>query len=228
VVTPAELPAEINALKSQQYRWTKGAIETARKILPRLWKSKLPLEIKIHSTFHLTSNMVYPFILLLALLNLPMVLIKNYVPESRFYFFIFAFFVTSFWASFFFYAISHITLYSDWKKRLILFPIFMSGSMGFSVNNTKAVLSGLFNRKSPFIRTPKFQLTGKKDNLNNKTYRTILDKTFIFEIFMAIYSCIGVITALYFFELGILPFMLMFFTGFGLIGFLSIKHYLSN
>jgi cellulose synthase/poly-beta-1,6-N-acetylglucosamine synthase-like glycosyltransferase len=228
VVTPSELPAEINALKSQQYRWTKGAIETARKILPRLWKSKLPLEIKIHSTFHLTSNMVYPFILLLAILNLPMVLIKNFIPESRFYFFIFTFFVTSFWASFLFYAISHKSLYSDWKKRLILFPVFMSGSMGFSINNTKAVLSGLFNRKSAFIRTPKYQLTGKKGNFNKKTYRTILDKSVIFEIFMAIYSWIGLIIALYYFELGIIPFMFMFFIGFGLIGFLSIKHYLSN
>jgi len=31
VTSPAELPAEVNALKSQQFRWTKGAIETARK-----------------------------------------------------------------------------------------------------------------------------------------------------------------------------------------------------
>jgi hypothetical protein len=39
VTSPAELPSEINALKSQQFRWTKGAIETARKMLPSVWKS---------------------------------------------------------------------------------------------------------------------------------------------------------------------------------------------
>ena len=55
VTSPAELPAEVNALKSQQFRWTKGAIETARKILPEVWRSGIPLRLKIHSTFHLTN-----------------------------------------------------------------------------------------------------------------------------------------------------------------------------
>jgi len=44
--SPAELPSEINALKAQQFRWTKGAIETAKKILPLVWKSKIPLRVK--------------------------------------------------------------------------------------------------------------------------------------------------------------------------------------
>ncbi len=63
VTSPAELPAEVNALKSQQFRWTKGAIETARKMIPEVWKSNIPLRIKIHSTFHLTNNIVFPFII---------------------------------------------------------------------------------------------------------------------------------------------------------------------
>jgi cellulose synthase/poly-beta-1,6-N-acetylglucosamine synthase-like glycosyltransferase len=228
VVTPSELPAEINSLKSQQYRWTKGAVETARKILPKLWKSKLPLKLKIHSTFHLTNNLVYPFILVLALLNLPLVLIKNNIPESKVYFVIFAFFVISFWASFIFYAISQKTLYHDWKKRLMLFPVFMSGSMGFSINNTRAVIAGLLNFRTPFIRTPKYRLMGKGGSFGNKSYRSRMDKTVIFEILMAIYSCVGIVVAIYYLELGIMPFMFMFFAGYSLIGYLSIKHYITN
>ncbi|HMK38878.1 MAG TPA: cellulose synthase family protein, partial [Bacteroidota bacterium] len=77
VTSPAELPSEINALKSQQFRWTKGAIETARKILPHVWKSKLPLKIKIHATFHLTNNLVFPFIVLAGILNVPLVFLKH-------------------------------------------------------------------------------------------------------------------------------------------------------
>ena len=227
VVTPSELPAEINALKSQQYRWTKGAVETARKILPRLWKSKLPLNLKIHSTLHLTNNFVYPFILLLALLNIPLLIIKNQVPASEHYFFIFAFFLISFWASFLFYAISQKSLYPDWKKRMVLFPLFMSGSMGFSVNNTQAVIDGLLNVKTPFIRTPKYRLMGKTGAFVSR-YRMRLNKGVIFEIFMALYCCVGVVVSFYYFELGILPFMLMFFCGFGFIGYLSIKHYLKH
>ncbi len=62
ITTPAELPAEMNALKAQQFRWTKGAIETAKKLLPLVWKSKIPLRIKLQSTFHLSNNIVFPFI----------------------------------------------------------------------------------------------------------------------------------------------------------------------
>ncbi|MEY3312305.1 MAG: hypothetical protein RL348_1654, partial [Bacteroidota bacterium] len=66
VTSPAELPADINGLKTQQFRWTKGAVETAIKLLPMVWKSSLPLKIKAECTVHLTSNIVFPFILLTA------------------------------------------------------------------------------------------------------------------------------------------------------------------
>jgi len=227
VVTPAELPAEINALKSQQYRWTKGAVETARKILPKLWRSDLSIKIKIHSTFHLTNNFVYPFILILALLNLPLIIVKNHIPESEIFFMIFAFFLLSFGASFLFYAISQKALYKDWKKRMLLFPVFMSGSMGFSINNTKAVIQGLFKLKTPFIRTPKYELIGTNGSFFGKKYGNSTDKMVIIEILMSLYSFLGVVVAIYYFEIGIIPFMLMFFAGFSLIGYLSIKHHLT-
>ena len=227
VVTPAELPAEINALKSQQYRWTKGAVETARKILPSLWKSKLPLKLKLHSTFHLTNNFVYPFILLLAFLNLPIILIKNHNPDTGVFFIIFSFFLLSFGGSFLFYALSQKSLYKDWKKRMLLFPVFMSGSMGFSVNNTRAVLQGLFRIRTPFIRTPKYKLMGNNGSFFGKTYRISTDKMVIVELFMSIYSCIGLCIAIYYLEIGIIPFMFMFFAGFSLIFYLSIKHHLN-
>jgi hypothetical protein len=226
VVTPAELPAEINALKSQQYRWTKGAVETALKILPSLWKSRASLKLKIHSTLHLTNNLVYPFILVLAILNLPLIIIKNKIPESGVFFVIFSFFLLSFAGSFLFYALSQKTLHKDWKKRMLLFPVFMSGSMGFSINNTKAVIQGLFKIRTPFIRTPKYKLIGNKGTFFGKNYKISWDKMVLFELFMSIYSCIGLVIAIYYFELGIIPFMSMFFAGFSLIGYLSIKHHL--
>ena len=227
VVTPAELPAEINALKSQQYRWTKGAVETAKKILPLLWKSKIPLKIKIHSTFHLTNNMVYPFILILAVLNLPIIVIKNEVPQSGLYFAIFAFFIISFASSFLFYAISQYRIYQNWIKRLWLFPLFMSGSMGLSLNNTIAVIQAFLATKTPFIRTPKYRIIGKEGSFIGKHYFISLDKTVFMELLMAVYCCIAVILGFYYFEFGILPFLIMFFAGYSIIGYLSVRHYLS-
>ena len=65
VVTPAELPVDMNGFKSQQHRWTKGSIQTCKKLLPAIWRSKLPLPIKVEATGHLVSNFAY---LLLACL----------------------------------------------------------------------------------------------------------------------------------------------------------------
>lgn len=228
IATPAELPAEVNALKNQQYRWTKGSVETALKILPELWKSALPFKLKIHSSFHLTNNFVYPFILILSVLNLPLIMIKHSVPNTNMYFFIFAFFLVSFAISFLFYAISQKSLYPDWIKRMFIFPVFMSGSMGLSINNSRAVFSAILRHKSPFIRTPKYHITADSQKIQNKQYKSGLTNIVFWEISMALYSFISVIIALYYLEFGIIPFMLMFLFGFGTIGYLSLKHYFSN
>ncbi len=226
IPTMSELPAEINALKGQQYRWTKGAIETARKILPVLWTSNQSLYKKIHGTFHLTANMVYPFILLLAILNLPIILIKKELPQTGIYFIIFTFFMLSFASSFVFYLLSQKAIHKDWMKRMLMFPVFMSGSMGLSINNSWAVIQGLLKIQTPFIRTPKYRLIGKSDTFEGKGYGTTLDKMVYVEILMAVYSCFSVILAIYYLELGLLPFMIMFLAGFSITGFLSIKHYI--
>ncbi|NNF22426.1 MAG: glycosyltransferase, partial [Saprospiraceae bacterium] len=61
VLSPAELPSEMNGLKSQQYRWMKGGAETARKLLPQVWRSKLKTIQKIHATTHLMGSSVFLF-----------------------------------------------------------------------------------------------------------------------------------------------------------------------
>jgi cellulose synthase/poly-beta-1,6-N-acetylglucosamine synthase-like glycosyltransferase len=128
VTSPAELPAEINALKSQQFRWTKGAIETARKLLPMVWKSDIPFRIKFHSTFHLTNNIVFPFIILASILNVPLTFIKH-GGQFNAYFDFMSVFVLAFIGSFLFYMYSQKDIYADWRKRIMLFPVFMAGSI---------------------------------------------------------------------------------------------------
>lgn len=229
VTSPAELPSEINALKSQQFRWTKGAIETAKKILPRVWKAKLPLRVKLQCTIHLTNNLVFPFILLTGILNVPLIFIKQKGNHETFFAFM-SVFVLAFISSFLFYLYSQKDVYKDWKKRIFLFPLFMSGSMGFSVNNSRAVIEGLFNRKSAFVRTPKFRIETGKDTWKDKKYRAHakLTMSVVIELLLAAYCLVGVIASLYFLEIAALPFQLLFFLGFGLVGALSIRHSLAT
>jgi cellulose synthase/poly-beta-1,6-N-acetylglucosamine synthase-like glycosyltransferase len=222
--SPAELPSEINALKSQQFRWTKGAVETAKKILPLVWKSKVPLRVKLQSTFHLTNNLVFPFILLAAILNVPLIFVKNSGSHEA-YFAIMSLFVLAFISSFLFYLYSQKDIRADWRKKIVLFPLFMAGSMGLAVNNSRAVFEGLMNRKSEFVRTPKFKQESDKDSwVGNKYLNRKLGFSVIVEAILAVYCFIGVLSSIYFLELASIPFQLLFFLGFSFIAITSIKH----
>jgi hypothetical protein len=222
--SPAELPSEINALKNQQFRWTKGAIETAKKILPKVWKANIPLRVKLQSTFHLTNNLVFPFILLAAILNVPLIFIKN-SGSYEVYFAIMSLFVLAFVSSFLFYLYSQKDIRTDWRKKIVLFPLFMAGSMGFAVNNSRAVIEGLLNRKSEFVRTPKFKVMDAKDTwAGNKYLTTKIGLSVVVEVIMALYCLVGIASSIYFVEIAALPFQILFFTGFSFVAFTSIKH----
>ncbi len=226
--SPAELPSEINALKTQQFRWTKGAIETAKKILPLVWKSNVPLRVKLQSTFHLTNNLVFPFILLAAILNVPLIFIKNSGSHEA-YFAILSLFVLAFVSSFLFYLYSQKDIRTDWRKKIVLFPLFMAGSMGFAVNNSRAVIEGLLNRKSEFVRTPKFKVVSDRDTWMGKKY---LSKKLGFSVYveaiMAVYCLVGIASSIYFLEIAALPFQILFFIGFSFVSVTSIKHALAK
>jgi cellulose synthase/poly-beta-1,6-N-acetylglucosamine synthase-like glycosyltransferase len=222
--SPAELPSEINALKAQQFRWTKGAVETAKKILPLVWKSKVPMRVKLQSTFHLTNNLVFPFILLAAILNVPLIFVKN-SGAHEIYFAIMSLFVLAFVSSFLFYMYSQKDIRTDWRKRIVLFPLFMAGSMGLAVNNSRAVFEGLMNRKSEFVRTPKFKQESDKDTfVGNKYLNKKLGLAVFVEAVLAVYCFIGVLSSIYFMELASIPFQVLFTLGFSFIAYTSIKH----
>lgn len=224
VTSPAELPSEINALKSQQFRWTKGAIETARKILPSVWKSHLPLKVKIHATFHLTNNLVFPFIILAGILNVPLVFIKHAGTHNEYFLFM-SVFVFAFIGSFLFYLFSQRDVYKDWRRRLFLFPVFMAGSMGFAVNNSQAVIEGILRKKSEFVRTPKFSIRDKKDSWIDKHYATMkINSIVVVELALALYCLFGVASSIYFLEIAAVPFQLLFFMGFAFVATTSLKH----
>ncbi|MDD5609796.1 MAG: glycosyltransferase, partial [Ignavibacterium sp.] len=219
--SPAELPAEINALKNQQFRWTKGAVETAKKILPLVWKSKIPLRVKLQSTFHLTNNLVFPFILLAAILNVPLIFIKNSGSHEA-YFAIMSLFVMASVSSFMFYLYSQKEIRTDWRKKIVLFPLFLAGSMGLAVNNSRAVFEGLMNRKSEFVRTPKFKQESDKDSfVGNKYLSKKIGFSVYVETILAVYCLIGLFSSIYFLELASIPFQILFFLGFAFMSYTS-------
>jgi hypothetical protein len=47
LVAPAEIPRDLNAFKSQQFRWAKGSTQTAIKLMPRILAVLIPAFCKI-------------------------------------------------------------------------------------------------------------------------------------------------------------------------------------
>jgi len=229
VTSPAELPADINSLKTQQFRWTKGAVETAKKLLPKVWASSLSLKVKLECTVHLTSNIVFPFILLVAFLNVPLVIIKNEVAGYDKVFSFMSIFVLASISTFLFYLYAQRAIHLDWRRRLLLFPVFMAGSMGFAVNNSRAVMEAVIGKKSEFKRTPKYRIVETDDDWKKKKYvQKKIGWAVVVELLLASYFVFGIAMSISYLEIAAIPFQLMFLFGFGTVGMLSLRHALSR
>ena len=158
ISTPSEIPAQLTDLRGQQFRWTKGSLEVARKLVLPLLHSKVPLRQKVVGVLHLTSGLQFATALLFGLAALGLHAYGTF-PELNFYrilsvlmtiatvVFAFAFVVSQ-------RALERQTLKTDAITilRAIAFTIF---AIGFSVQNSWALGEAMIARKSEFVRTPK-------------------------------------------------------------------------
>jgi cellulose synthase/poly-beta-1,6-N-acetylglucosamine synthase-like glycosyltransferase len=226
VVAPSELPVDINAYKSQQHRWAKGSIQTAKKVLPQVFKTDDRLIKKVEAFIHLNQYMVHPMMIILALLSFPLIVllkvqISNMSVSLTMVILIFLISMGAF-APTFLYIVSQKKGYKDWLKRCLFIPALMVIGCGIAINNTKAVLEALFNIKSDFIRTPKYGVIKRGRNVLVKNYSLPLQVFFISEILLSAYCFMGFMqyTSNKKFIFG--PFLLMYAIGFLYVGMLSL------
>ncbi|MBI1884618.1 MAG: glycosyltransferase [Chlamydiae bacterium] len=187
VVSPAELPVEMNSFKSQQHRWVKGSIQTGKKLLGKIWKSPLPLGSKIEATFHLTNNLSYPLMIILSFLLLPAMFIRFEGGWEHLVFIDAPLFIASFLSISLFYICSQKEIDESWLKKLKYIPFVTSLGIGLSINNARAAMEALFNQKSSFQRTPKHGVNSRQDNWKGKKYRAKKTKYAWIELFLGLY-----------------------------------------
>jgi len=160
IVTPAELPVDMDGFKSQQHRWTKGSIQTCKKVLPRIWRSKLPFFIKVEATAHLTANFAYLLLVCLCVLLHPSSAGGNSSVAGgvvRMLLIDLPIFAATTMSTAVFYLCAQRELYpKDWKREIWFLPFVLALGIGLSINNARAVLEAIFNRTSSFYRTPKY------------------------------------------------------------------------
>jgi cellulose synthase/poly-beta-1,6-N-acetylglucosamine synthase-like glycosyltransferase len=228
VPCPSELPPDMHALKTQQYRWTKGSQETARKLFLPLWRAGIPLWQKLQGSAHLLGNAVYPFLLVVGILN-PIVMYIAHTDRVRISWAISAYFLLSLGGTFSYYAAAIKEIHVDWRRRMACFPLFLAASIGLSVYNAQAAIEGFLGKRTPFLRTPKYNLaTGQSQAVRRRRYRSAFTNSTTFELALGIYTAAAFLYALYVGEWGALPFLLLFATGYLLVGGYSIAHLMNT
>jgi cellulose synthase/poly-beta-1,6-N-acetylglucosamine synthase-like glycosyltransferase len=212
-VAPAELPEEMAAFKSQQHRWAKGSIQTARKLLPRLLASDLPRRVKVEATFHLTANVGYVLMVALALLVGPAVWLRRDISPWLLAGVDLPLFTLSSVSVAAFYVVAHRVALGPGRRPLRWIPFLMAVGIGLSINNARAVLEALAGRVSEFRRTPKHALA-RGESLRRRTYRGRANRDTWIELALAVYFVGVVVVAAGTGLWAAIPFLTLFLVGY--------------
>ena len=227
VVVPAELPVDMNGFKSQQHRWTKGSIQTCKKLLPNIWRSRIPLLIKLEATAHLTSNFGYLLLVLLCVLILP----QSFSTHGALYAWLVdlpIFFATSVSiALFYIVAQTHLNP-RGWFRELWMFPLTLALATGMSVNNALGVVEAILNYRSEFSRTPKYGIQGERVPMHRVRYVPLKSWLPLVELIFAFYFGYCTWNAAQMGHWLSVPFLLIFLGGFTYVASKSVGFWMQQ
>ena len=222
-VAPAELPVEMNAFKSQQFRWAKGSIQTFMKLMPQILRSDQPRKIKTEAFFHLSANFNYPLMCVLSVLMAPSMVIRYNMGWYEMLLIDIPLFLAATASVANFYMVCQRELYPlTWMDRLRYLPFLMSIGIGLAVNNTKAVFEALLSKPSEFQRTPKYHIENGGDEWIGKKYRQAVVIQPMIEMTLGLYFTATLFYALANGIYGTVPFLMLFQIGFLYTGMLSL------
>jgi len=212
--SPSELPIDVAGFKTQQFRWAKGTIQAGKKLLPSILSSKLSFLSKFEAVVHVTAHLVYPLLLMLALLTLPLLLVRNSGVDYRSYFVFMSVFSIGALPYFLLYFFAQKDSYPDWKSRLGAVPLVISVVMALCVNNSIAVIEGFLGKASEFVRTPKYNITARDMADHKRGYRARLKPSTFVELGLGIYLTATAVYSLVTMQFAILPFIVLYAFGF--------------
>ncbi|TVP44832.1 MAG: glycosyltransferase [Mongoliibacter sp.] len=230
ISSPAELPPVMSAIKSQQFRWTKGGAECAVKHLRNVLTNPFPIKVKIHATAHLLNALIFIAVFLVSISSIPIWLgfQMEWIPWTYFKYaggFLFSFVIIAF-----VYFVANLSLLDfSWKgiwRFVWELPLFLSVSMGLALHNGQAVWEGITGKKSPFIRTPKYNLSdsGRIWTQNSYNQFKVPATTYIEAILALVFSLI-VLASIHYGTYQMVVFHLMLALGYGLVSWYSFKSY---
>ncbi len=223
VVVPAELPAEVEAFKKQQFRWAKGSFQVVRKILPQvIRRNDLPLHVRFMAFVHLTGYAVHPLMLCLLVLTLPVGLL---IPDA---FKVFPFSALAGFGPPILYLVATSRQTPRLVERVKLIPLMTITGFGISLSTTVAVLEGLMGKgSSTFVRTPKLNLSNRHSDSKtvDRAYTQPVSPMVWAEIALGIYAFISGILLSGSVGWGIVPWMSIYTFGYFYIAGLNLMQH---
>jgi cellulose synthase/poly-beta-1,6-N-acetylglucosamine synthase-like glycosyltransferase len=220
---PAEIPVEINAFKAQQRRWAKGVMQVGIKLYPRIWRSRLPMRVRLEMFFRLTGNVSYPLMIVASFLQFPLLLVRYNQPFYHLMVFDLPLLFFSSISVFLFYGTAVWYLDDKRTPRLLHLPLVMGLGIGLAISNARAVLEAVFGIKSDFVRTPKYRVEETKDETwKRKKYKRKRGLLPLLELSFSIYFLLAILYAIRLRMWGTIPFLSLFFFGFGYMGVMSL------
>jgi cellulose synthase/poly-beta-1,6-N-acetylglucosamine synthase-like glycosyltransferase len=226
----SELPVDMNGFKTQQARWAKGLMQTAKKILPQVFRSNTPSHIKAEAFFHLTANISYPLMVLFSVMLLPAMIVRFYQGWFQMMVIDLPLFLASTCSISSFYLVAQRELRPRrWWITFLYMPFVMAVGIGISIRNAKAVLEALFGVQSEFARTPKYKIEGKKGTFVAKKYRNKAGWMPYAEVLLGLYFAFTVWYAVRNQNYATVPFLLLFVWGYLYTGCMSLgQTYFAN
>jgi cellulose synthase/poly-beta-1,6-N-acetylglucosamine synthase-like glycosyltransferase len=220
---PSELPVDMNGFKAQQARWAKGLMQTAKKILPKVFRAKVPWHVKSEAFFHLTANISYPLMVLLSTMLLPAMIVRFYQGWFQMLVIDLPLFLASTCSISSFYLVAQKELRpKTWYRTFLYLPFVMATGIGISVRNAQAVLEAIAGKKSEFARTPKYNIAGKNGSFAKKSYRNKAGWMPFAEILLGLYFALTVFYAVVNENYATVPFLLLFVWGYLYTGCMSL------
>ena len=224
IVVDAELPVQMNAAKRQQFRWAKGSIQCAIKLLSDIAiKRKVAVEAKIQAFIQLTRHIVYP-LMLIQFLALPVLLaaqINLYVIS-----FLPAITIATYLAMGpgAYIMIIQSMYHKSWKSKVKILPALLIYNAGMSVNNTVAVFDAVLGKKNEFLRTPKYGVLKSKDDWKDNAYNLPFSQVTLLELFFGVYGILGIFIAIFSNNPVFVPIIALQAIGFFYIAYMSLSH----
>lgn len=222
VVTPAELPEDVSAFRAQQFRWAKGTVQTARKLLKRVLTSELTFSQRAEAFFHFTPHFAYPLMVFLSLLLLPALILMPATNPRAMLLIDLPLCIGTTGSLAMFYAMAELAQGRRRRDALMVLPALLALGAGLAPHLTKAVVEGLRSMAGEFVRTPKKGVVG-----GHQRYHARSDVP-VTEIFLGLFSLASVIASIETGHWFATPFAMIFTFGYGYVATLVMSEQMAG